>query len=67
MVGTGFKFNDVSARALYNTIGWANATYYDRPEHIEKMREMAMRKNYSWDKSSEDYYQLYNEMTGVII
>ncbi len=66
-VGTGFKFHDVSAQALYNTIGWANATYYDRPEHIEKMREMAMRKNYSWDKSSEDYYQLYNEMTGVIV
>lgn len=66
-VGTGFKFNDVSAQALYNTIGWANATYYDRPQHIEKMREMAMSKNYSWDKSSEDYCQLYNEMTGVIV
>ena len=66
-VGTGFKFNDVSANALYNTIGWANATYYDRPEHIVKMREMAMKKDYSWDKSGNDYKQLYQEMAGGFI
>ena len=65
-VGTGFKFNDVSARALYNTIGWANATYYDRPEHIERMRQMSMQKDYSWDKSSEDYKRLYQKITGEI-
>jgi len=66
-VGTGFKFNDVSASALYNTIGWANATYYDRPEHIVKMREMAMRKDYSWDKSGNDYKELYQEMSGGLV
>ena len=66
-VGTGFKFNDVSASALYNTIGWANSTYYDRPDHIVKMREMAMRKNYSWDKSGNDYNNLYQEMFGGFV
>ena len=63
-VGTGFKFNDVSAQALYNTIGWANATYYDRPHHIDRMREMSMQKDYSWQKSSEDYKELYKKITG---
>lgn len=63
-VGTGFKFRDVSAQALYNTIGWANATYYDRPEHIQKMRRMAMHLDYSWDKSSLDYQNLYKKITG---
>lgn len=63
-VGTGFKFWDISPSALYNTIGWANATYYDRPEHIQKMRRLAMRQNYSWTKSSDDYQKLYQQMTG---
>ena len=66
-VGTGFKFNDVSASALYNTIGWANATYYDRPEHIVRMREMAMQKNYSWKESCKDYQNLYQQMSGEFL
>ena len=64
-VGTGFKFHDISAQALYNTIGWANATWFDRPEHIRMMRKMAMKQNYSWAKSSMDYKNLYNKMAGV--
>lgn len=63
-VGTGFKFHDISPQALYNTIGWANATYFDRPDHIRLMRHMAMNKNYSWTKSSQDYKQLYQLMSG---
>ncbi len=61
-VGTGFKFNDVCANALFNTIGWANATYYDRPGHMKSMRQMAMQKDYSWDASVASYQDLYNSM-----
>ncbi len=64
-VGTGFKFHEISPSALYNTIGWANATYYDRPEHIRTMRKLAMKQDYSWTKSSLDYKNLYHKMTGV--
>ena len=63
-VGTGFKFQDISSKALYDTIGWANATYFDRPAHIRFMRHLAMRQNYSWSKSSQDYKQLYLKMSG---
>ncbi len=63
-VGTGFKFRDISPSALYNTIGWANATYFDRPEHIHQMRRLAMKQNYSWTKSSNDYQKLYQQMSG---
>lgn len=63
-VGTGFKFRDISPQALYNTIGWANATYFDRPAHIRFMRHLAMRQDYSWSKSSQDYKQLYQKMSG---
>ncbi len=64
-IGTGFKFHDISSHALYNTIGWANATWYDRPHHIHTMRKMAMKKNYSWTKSSLDYQSLYHKTLGV--
>ena len=61
--GTGFKFYDVSPIALYNTIGWANSTYYDRPQHIQKMIKQAMKKDFSWDKSANQYLSLYNNTT----
>ena len=60
--GTGFKFYDISSKALYNTIGWANATYYDRPEHIQKMIVQAMKQDFSWNKSAELYMGLYREL-----
>ena len=64
-VGTGFKFWEASPEAFYNTVGWANATYFDRPQHIDSMRKLAMRQNYSWSKSSQDYKNLYKKMSGV--
>ena len=64
-VGTGFKFRDISSRALYNTIGWANATYFDRPEHIQSLTKMAMKQDYSWDRSSKEYKDLYQNLSGV--
>lgn len=60
--GTGFKFWDISADALYNTIGWANATYWDKPADIDNMIRESMRKDYSWKKSARKYIDLYNSM-----
>ena len=37
--GTGFMFADLSPDALANTIGWAVSTWYDRPDHIDGMRQ----------------------------
>ena len=58
--GTGFVFNDLTPSALYNVIGWASSTWYDRPEHIAKMREQAMRQDFSWDRSAAEYEKLYH-------
>ena len=57
--GTGFKFYDISASALYNTIGWANSTYYDRPEHMDHMIKQAMNQDFSWGRSARAYLNLY--------
>ncbi len=57
--GTGFKFWDANSLALYNTIGWANATWYDRPAHIVKLRQNAMAQDFSWTKSAARYIEVY--------
>lgn len=58
--GTGFKFWEISARALYFAIGWAVSTYYDRPMHILKMQKAGMALNYSWESSAHQYIQIYH-------
>jgi len=57
--GTGFKFWDISSQALYYTIGWAVSTYYDRPHHIQQMKQTAMEQHFSWDESAREYVKAY--------
>jgi len=59
--GTGFKFWDPSASALYYTIGWAVSTYYDRPAHHQAMIQQAMAQDFSWERSAADYVRLYEQ------
>jgi len=58
--GTGFMFDDLTPRALYDTIGWAAWAWYNRREHIEMMRMKAMSCEFSWKKSASEYTALYS-------
>jgi len=60
--GTGFKFYAISSNALFDTIGWAVSTYYDRPKHYAKMQQTAMLKDFSWSSSAAAYEELYREI-----
>jgi starch synthase len=57
--GTGFVFADLHPESLANTIGWAVSTWFDRPAHIEIMRDRAMRQDFSWDRAASLYEDLY--------
>jgi starch synthase len=57
--GTGFKFHDISQRALYHTIGWAVSTWWDRPQHITQMRKQGMQRDFTWNHSAEQYENVY--------
>jgi starch synthase len=57
--GTGFKFWEPSARALYYCIGWAVSTWFDRPRDIIKLRQQAMAQDFSWPKSARQYIDVY--------
>jgi starch synthase len=49
----------LTPQAIYDTIGWAVSTFYDRKKHLQKMVKRAMRKNYSWNKSAKKYVDSY--------
>lgn len=57
--GTGFLFEEASTDALYNTIGWACSTYYDRQEEYAAIRRNAMQCDFSWESSASTYENLY--------
>lgn len=57
--GDGFVFSDATADALYNTIGWACSTWYDRPFDIDSLRRNGMVKDFSWGRSAEKYAKVY--------
>ncbi len=61
--GTGFKFHAISGQALFDTIGWAVSTYYDRPDHYKAMQKRAMEKDFSWKNSADEYMALYKSIS----
>ncbi len=59
--GTGFKFWEASPEALFGTIKWAVSTWYHHPEHFAKLRDSAMREDFSWEIAGENYVELYQQ------
>ncbi|MBU9889028.1 MAG: glycogen synthase GlgA [Candidatus Omnitrophica bacterium] len=59
--GTGFLYDDQTAEAIYNTIGWAVSTYYDRPAHLAQMRKRAMMEHFSWLDAAKHYEEVYQK------
>jgi starch synthase len=61
--GTGFVFHAATAGALADTLGWACATYYDRPREFADLQQRAMAQDFSWRKSAAQYVDLYRWAT----
>lgn len=57
--GTGFIFYDLTPNSIADSVGWALATFHDRPHHIQAMRQRAMQRDFSWDKAAYDYNMIY--------
>src|SRR5262245_45800331 len=57
--GTGFKFNEPSARAIYYAVGWAVSTYFDRQPHMRQLIQSAMAQSFTWERSAQEYLQAY--------
>lgn len=59
--GTGFVFEQLTPRAIYDTVGWAVWAYYNKKDHIKKMQETGMKKTFGWDTAAEGYLEVYKE------
>lgn len=59
--GTGFLYYDHTPDALFNTVGWAVSTFYDRPHHIAQMRKRAMAEHFSWLDAAKHYEIVYQK------
>jgi starch synthase len=57
--GTGFKFMDLNPDALFDTVGWAVYTWYNRPDALRRLIRNAMEKRFTWEAAAEKYQQLY--------
>lgn len=60
--GTGFVLNDLTPHSIYNTVGWVLSTWYNKRKDINNMRKQAMRKDFSWTKSADEYIKLYSNL-----
>jgi starch synthase len=59
--GTGFMFDDLTPQAIYHTVDWAVSAWYNSRDHINAMRQRAMKLNFSWEKSAKQYVEMYGQ------
>lgn len=59
--GTGFVFDQLTPRSVYDTVGWAVWAYYNRKDHIRKMQQAGMKKTFTWDEAAQKYEAVYRE------
>jgi starch synthase len=59
--GTGFVIYRLDARSLADTVGFAVATYFERPQVVEAMRRRGMEKDFSWTGPAARYEAAYRE------
>ncbi len=61
---TGFKFQDLTADALANTVAWAISTYRDDPARFRAMQQRSMLKPLGWGHAARQYEALYRLAIG---
>jgi starch synthase len=61
--GNGFSFKEYSSAGLLDAIDRALSLYWNRRRWKELMRN-AMREDYSWDVSAQQYLKLYKKAQG---
>ena len=63
-VGDGFAFSDYQAKDLYLAIQKAVKLYFSNEEMFDKLRRRCMEKDFSWDKSAQQYQSMFADICG---
>lgn len=61
-VGDGFSFMNYSGKFLYQAILQAIKVYFGQEEVFKTLRKRCMKKDFSWNKSAEEYNRMYGEI-----
>ena len=56
---TGFKFYDLYANALKDTMRWAASIYFNDKPAIEQMMINGMTSDFTWQHTAKEYEELY--------
>ena len=59
--GKGFVFDNLTPRAVFDTVGWAVWAYYNKKQDIRKMQLRGMDTTFSWDAAANGYLEVYKE------
>ncbi len=57
--GTGFKFYERSAAALYHTLRWAIDTWREDKEGFALLQRRGMQQRFDWQKAAKEYEEVY--------
>jgi starch synthase len=58
VLANGIKFQEFSGRALSHAIRKALAIY-ERPDLLRRFRQIAMKVDFSWDRTVDEYLKIY--------
>lgn len=61
--GNGFLFDELSPNSIYKIVNQALSFYNDK-EHFNIARTNALRSDFSWDESAEEYIKIYGKLLG---
>ncbi len=64
-LGTGFVFDELTPRSVYDTVGWAVWAYYNRRDQVDQMRRRGMVQDFSWTRSAARYAALYASLSAA--
>lgn len=60
--GTGFSFANYNAHELLFTAKMALGVYYERPKVWRGLQKQAMARDFSWNRSAEQYVEIYKKL-----
>ena len=63
--GLGFTFANASAGDMLGAIYRSMQAWYDQPDAFAAMRTRAMEADFSWNRSAQEYLDIYHWITGI--
>jgi starch synthase len=64
--GTGFLFDYLSPKSVFDTVSWAVWTWHNKPKHIADMRARGMKQQLGWDVAAKKYEEVYRQALELI-